>query len=223
MKLAPVKKRKEAPKLLKLDIGCGKNKREGFIGVDQYQFDGVDLVLNVVRRDSVPMGPAIYDNEKGVNVVAVMPSDFTPWPWEDSSVDEAHSSHFVEHLTPVERCHFFNELWRVLKPGAQVTIITPHWSNARAYGDPTHQWPAISEWFYLYLNRDWRAGNAPHTDAANWAPGYKCNFEGGCVTTVNPHHPELMGKNPEAQNYATRNFINVSVDAYATLTAKKDA
>jgi SAM-dependent methyltransferase len=185
---------KPVPSPLKLDFGCGKNKREGFVGVDQYKFDGVDHVLNAGKD---------------------------PFPFDDSSVDEAHSSHFVEHLTPVERCHFFNELWRVLKPGAQATIITPHWSNARAYGDPTHQWPAISEWFYLYLNRDWRSANAPHSDAENWASGYKCNFEGGCVTTVNPQHPELMGKNPEAQNYATRNFINVNVDAYATLTAKK--
>jgi hypothetical protein len=198
---------KPVPSPLKLDIGCGKNKREGFLGVDLYQFDGVDVVLNVVAGKWDP-----YDDA---------PRKFEPWPWETSSVDEAHSSHFVEHLTPVERCHFFNELWRVLKPGAQATIITPHWSNARAYGDPTHQWPAISEWFYLYLNRDWRSANAPHSDAENWAPGYKCHFEGGCVTTVNPQHPELMGKNPEAQNYATRNFINVNVDAYATLTAKK--
>lgn len=198
---------KPAPSPLKLDIGCGKNKREGFVGVDQYQFDGVDVVLNVVAWANDPGGHPINHRIK--------------WPWADSSVDEAHSSHFVEHLTPVERCHFFNELWRVLKPSAQATIITPHWSNARAYGDPTHQWPAISEWFYLYLNKGWRDVNAPHTDKANWPQGYDCDFEGGCVTTVNTQHPELLGRNPEMQNFATRNYINVNMDAYATLTAKK--
>lgn len=185
---------------LKLDIGCGKNKRQGFHGVDSIAFDGVDTVLDIVERDG---------------------EEFATWPWEDSSVEEVHSSHFVEHLTQKERCHFFNELWRVLKPGAKVTIITPHWSNARAYGDPTHKWPAISEWFYLYLNKEWRANNAPHTDAEHLAWGYSCDFEGGCGTTLNPQHPEIMGRNTEAQNYATRNFINVNVDAYATLTAKK--
>lgn len=178
---------------IRLDLGCGKNKREGFVGVDRIKFDGVDVALDC--REA--------------------------WPWETSSVEEAHSSHFVEHLTPVERCHFFNELWRVLKPGAKATIITPHWSNARAYGDPTHQWPAVSEWLYLYLNKDWRGANAPHTDKANWPQGYDCNFDAVCVTTVNTQHPELLGRNPEMQNFATRNYINVNMDAYATLTAKK--
>lgn len=196
---------------LKLDIGCGKNKREGFHGVDSIAFDGVDTVLDVVRRHApLPAGVHVFAGDM-----------FTPWPWEDNSVDEVHSSHFVEHLDQIERCHFFNELWRVMKPEAKATIITPHWSNARAYGDPTHKWPAISEWFYLYLNKGWRDGNAPHSDAANLPWGYSCNFEGGCVTTVNTQHPELMGKNVEAQNYATRNFINVNVDAYATLVCKK--
>lgn len=182
------------PAPLRLDFGCGKNKREGFHGVDRIAFDGVDTVLDCAAGR---------------------------WPWDDSSVDEAHSSHFVEHLTQAERCHFFNELWRVLKPGAKVTIVVPHWSNARAYGDPTHKWPAISEWFFLYLNKGWRDQNAPHTDAAHLEWGYSCDFEGGAVTTIDPNHPELAGRNQDAQNYATRNFINVNIDAYATLTAKK--
>lgn len=194
----------------KLDFGCGKNKfGPDWHGVDRIAFDGVDTVLDVAARKSRT------------------PTEFEPWPWADSTVDEAYSSHFVEHLTPAERCHFFNELWRVLKPDAKATIITPHWSNARAYGDPTHVWPPISEWFYLYLNKGWREANAPHVDMVSIGnlhltqAAYSCNFEGGCVTTVNTQHPELMGKNVEAQNYATRNFINVNVDAYATLVAKK--
>jgi SAM-dependent methyltransferase len=182
------------PQPLRLDIGCGKNKQAGFIGVDRIAFDGVDHVVDVTAA---------------------------PLPFETSTVDEVFSSHFVEHLTQVQRCAFFNEIWRVLKPGAKATIITPHWSNARAYGDPTHQWPAISEWFYLYLNKEWRAANAPHTDAEHWPQGYACDFEGGCVTTVNTQHPELSGRNVDMQNFATRNYINVNVDAYATLTAKK--
>ena len=181
------------PAPLRLDIGCGKNKREGFHGVDRIAFDGVDTVLDATKS----------------------------WPWADSSVDEAHSSHFVEHLTQAERCHFFNELWRVLKPGAKATIIVPHWANARAYGDPTHKWPAISEWFFLYLNKDWRNANAPHADAAHLDWGYSCDFEGGAVTNYDTNHEDLVGRNHEMHRYALRNYINVNIDAYATLTAKK--
>ena len=71
---------------LKLDLGCGPRKREGFTGVDAIKFDGVDLVQDLRK----------------------------PWQWEDGSVEEVHCSHFLEHLTGFERVHFFNELYRVL-------------------------------------------------------------------------------------------------------------
>jgi hypothetical protein len=36
----------ELPKL-KLDLGCGKNKKPGFLGVDSRKFDGVDWVADL--------------------------------------------------------------------------------------------------------------------------------------------------------------------------------
>ena len=30
---------------MKLDLGCGGKKRDGFLGVDQYPMEGVDVVL----------------------------------------------------------------------------------------------------------------------------------------------------------------------------------
>jgi hypothetical protein len=30
-----------------LDIGCGKNKRDGFIGIDQYPIQGVDAICDL--------------------------------------------------------------------------------------------------------------------------------------------------------------------------------
>ena len=47
---------------MKLDLGCGGRKKEGFIGVDQYAMEGVDVVLNI-----------------GVD----------PWPWEDGTVEDS--------------------------------------------------------------------------------------------------------------------------------------
>src|SRR5262245_24805691 len=123
-------KRVTAKKLLKLDFGCGPNPKEGFEGVDQYAFDGK------VKH--------VFDIRK------------TPWPWKDSSVEEVHCSHFLEHLTQDERCAFMNELGRVLKPDGKATVITPHWCSNRAYGDPTHMWPPISEMFYAYTSRKFR-------------------------------------------------------------------
>ena len=126
-----------APASLKLDLGCGTKKTEGFVGVDERAFPGVDVVCDI-----------------GVSA----------WPWPDNSVEEVRCSHTVEHLTASQRIHFANELFRVLKPGATALITTPHWASCRAYGDLTHQWPPVSEMWFGYLNTTWRAANAPHND-----------------------------------------------------------
>lgn len=95
---------------LKLDIGCGPNKKEGFTGVDQYKFPGVDVVCDLKKK----------------------------WPFNDNTVDEIHCSHVIEHFTGVERCHIYNEMYRVMKVGAKASLIAPYWGSGRAYGDPTH-------------------------------------------------------------------------------------
>ena len=173
---------------MKLDLGCGGKKREGFHGVDQYAMEGVDTVLDI--------GAAT-------------------WPWEDNSVDEAVSSHFVEHLTANQRCWFYNELCRVLKPGAKATIIVPHWCSNRAYGDPTHQWPPVSEMSFYYLKKSWRDANAPHTDK-KWNPlGYDCDLE---ATWGYSFSPELSVRNPEYVQFALANYKEAALDTHVTVT-----
>lgn len=176
---------------MKIDLGCGGKKvGPDWIGVDQYPMDGVDVVLNIG-------------------------SD--PWPWADDSVDEAYCSHFLEHLTNFggawERVHFFNELGRVLKPGAKCTLIIPHWNSNRFYGDPTHCEP-FSEMGFYYLNREWRKSQAPHTDA-EWNPaGYTCDLS---ATWGYAMHPSLMVRNQEYQQFALGNFKEAAQDIHATL------
>jgi len=173
----------EEKKPLKLDIGCGKNKAEGFTGVDSIAFDGVDIVMDASKPD---------------------------WQWADGEVDEVHCSHFIEHLTNNERIVFWNELHRVLKKGGQARIITPHWSNACAYGDPTHQWPPMSEWAVYYLNKDWREVNAPH------AP-LKCDFD---FVIGGSWDGWLETRNQEMKMFAMGRYINSYRDLIITLTKK---
>lgn len=173
----------------KLDIGCGKAKREGFTGVDAIPFEGVDVVLDVRK----------------------------PWPWMDGQIEEVHCSHFVEHLTAMERCHFVNELYRVMRPGAKATIIVPSWSSNRAYGDPTHQWPPVSEMWFYYLSKDWRATQAPHTDRAHWPQGFACDFE---ATWGYGLHPLIQTRNAEFQQFALNFYREAAQDIHATLTRK---
>jgi hypothetical protein len=184
-------KLKVVPKEIRLDIGCGKHKREGFHGVDAIAFDGVDTILDV-GNDS--------------------------WPWVTSSVTEIHASHFVEHLTAQQRIHFVNEAHRVLIKDGVMTIITPHWASGRAYGDPTHQWPPVAEMWYYYLDPKWREDNAPHTDIKHNPKGFKCHFD---CTWGYGMHGMLATRNQEFQQFAINFYKEAAQDLHATLKAKK--
>lgn len=183
-----VKKRKKEL-TLKLDFGCGKNKKEGFMGVDSIKFPGVDFVQDLTKK----------------------------WQWKDNSVDEAHASHFIEHLEARDRVHFVNELYRILKPGSKATIITPAWSSNRAYGDMTHKWPPVSEMWYYYLNRDWRKQNCPHDDTEFNKDGYSCDFDATWGYSI---HPGLQSRNQEYQTHALTFWKEAAQDIIATLTKK---
>ena len=182
-------KRKKETKLLKLDLGCGPNPREGFEGVDSLDF-GQKHVVDLTE----------------------------PWPWPDNSVEEAHSSHFIEHLDARERVHFFNELYRVLVHGGKCLIIVPHWASNRAYGDPTHKWPPVSEMAMFYVRKPWRDQNAPHTDIAHNKHGYSCDFD---ATWGYNLRADLRARNDEYKMYAMSNFVDAREDMIATVTAIK--
>jgi ubiquinone/menaquinone biosynthesis C-methylase UbiE len=143
---------------MKLDIGCGPNKKLGFTGLDAIAFPGVDIVADLK----------------------------TKWPVEDGSVEELHCSHCIEHFTSPERCYVYNEMFRVMKVGAKATIITPSFSSGRAYGDPTHQWPPVCGFSFFYLLKAWRMANAPHADKSNWPQGYDCDFDATWGFSLHP-------------------------------------
>lgn len=82
---------------MKLDIGCGKQKRPGFIGVDLVEGEEVDYVVDV--RNGLP--------------------------FLDGEVEEIFTSHFLEHLTGSETQKLLKECYRVLKESGTMEIIVP--------------------------------------------------------------------------------------------------
>lgn len=117
---------------LRLDLGCGNNKRDGFKGVDFVKTDAADYVHDL----------------------------FTfPWPFKDSSVEELHAAHFFEHVPHLLRGKFMDEAYRILVPGGKFTIICPYYTSVRATQDFTHEWPGISQNSFLYFNKGWREQN----------------------------------------------------------------
>lgn len=136
---------KKAP--LRVDLGCGGNKREGYFGIDFVkEGTSADFECNL----------------------------FTfPWPLKDGSVDEFYSSHFFEHVPRGTRGKFMDEVWRCLKVGGVAEFITPFaWSN-RSIQDYTHEWPPIVGESYLYFMKSWRKLNKLEHGFYD----LKCDFE----------------------------------------------
>jgi hypothetical protein len=191
----------EAPKqLIRLDIASGQNCREGFTGIDL--FPGSDIVHNL---------------------------NHYPWPIADASVSEAHCSHYVEHIptaywhpgnkySSVQEtaegqdalCKFFDELYRILAPGAQTYIIAPYYSSQRCWQDPTHR-RAICDATFFYVSKEWRTANKlDHY-------GMSCDFH---ATWGYGFEPELLTRNDEYRQHAVRHDINAVQDIHVTLTKK---
>ncbi len=92
-----------------LDIGCGKNKRPGAIGIDRVNLPEVDIVADI---------------EEGLK--------FLP----DGFADEIYAHSCLEHVRNFE--NLMCEIVRVLKKDGRTFVFVPHFSNPYYYSDPTH-------------------------------------------------------------------------------------
>lgn len=185
MKKRKKRQQTEAPPL-RLDLGAGEHTREGFVGVDIAKCPGISVVHDLKKH---------------------------PWPWKMNTVDEAHASHFLEHLTGPERIGFMEELWRVLKPGAKAQIIIPYWGSVRSVQDPTHQWPPIVAQSFLYFNADWRKANGIHY-ITNGKP---IDFD---FSWAESYTPEWGSRAQDARVFAAAHYTNVIQDLIVTVVKR---
>ena len=93
-----------------LNLGCGKKKVDGAIGIDFNPDSAADIVhdLNVF-----------------------------PWPLESDSFDRVVCRHVLEHLD--DTIQVMSEIYRICKNGGIVDIVSPHFSSARTWDCPTHK------------------------------------------------------------------------------------
>lgn len=91
-----------------LDVGCGKYKIAGAVGIDRFALPGVDVVHDLDRY---------------------------PWPFDDNTFDRIVCNHSISHLGDFIRA--VEELHRIAKPGATVEIVAPHYAGDNCNTDPT--------------------------------------------------------------------------------------
>jgi SAM-dependent methyltransferase len=87
-----------------LDIGCGKNKKPGFTGVDKTNLPGVDNIVD-------------FEHEK--------------LPFPNDSVDAIFSSHCLEHIPDPHL--LLSELLRVGRNGSACELWLPHLRSNEAF------------------------------------------------------------------------------------------
>jgi predicted SAM-dependent methyltransferase len=155
---------------LKLDLACGDNKKEGFVGVDIAKTASTDIVHNLLEY---------------------------PWPFADNSVDALHCSHYIEHIPMIEingkdaLFAFFDECYRILKPGAALEIWCPCARSNRAFQDPTHRRFIVGETF-LYANKEWRDANK--LGHYNVQCDFNLNVDPMVAGELTLLHPEAAGR-----------------------------
>lgn len=137
------------PKLLshltppyRLNVGCGRNIREGWVNIDYAALPGVDIVCDLEK-------------------VKTNPIDLP-----ESSVDYFHLSHVLEHIK--DTLGLMEELWRLARPDAAIEINVPFGSSDDAWEDPTHVRPYFLDSFgYFSQTYYWRADYGYRGD---WQP-----------------------------------------------------
>lgn len=198
----------------KIDLACGDNKREDYIGIDKIKTASTDYVWDL---------------------------EVFPWPIESDSVEEINCSHYIEHIPhqnprkEIEKVlnesssfeefkkkfkekeeekdgfvKFINEVYRILKPGGKVHIVSPYYTSMRAFGDPTHT-RYIADSSLWYLSREWmETNNLSHY-------GLDCDFDVKLSYYITN---EMTLKSEHVRNEAFQHDWNAVDDVIIELTKK---
>lgn len=125
----------------KLNLGCGFDKREGFVNADSFPACNPDVLLNIEQF---------------------------PWAFEDNSFDYVLMKHVLEHVGATFDCfkQVMQELYRVTAPGGIIEIHVPHYRHETWWSDPTHVRAFTPMTFHMMSrkqNDEWIAKRANYT------------------------------------------------------------
>ncbi len=94
----------------KLNLGCGKDIKKGYVNLDSIKLPGVDIVHNLNKY---------------------------PWPFKENSFDEVYCDNVLEHLDCFIKT--IEEIWRISRNNSKIIIKVPSFPGIGAVSDPTHK------------------------------------------------------------------------------------
>jgi len=116
------KQKKRPPQPVKLNLGCGNKRKEGYIGCDIFQCEAVDEIFDL--RDI---------------------------PYENETVSHIYCEHALEHLSFEDSEKALDEFNRVLTKGGVLELMIPDFSicvqNYIKSADKDQDWFKTKDWF----------------------------------------------------------------------------
>lgn len=185
--------------LIKIELGCGKTKTDGFIGVDRFPLPGVDVVA---------------DMEKTL-------------PFPDDYADIIYACHSLEHVDNFE--HLIREIYRIARHGALIFILAPYCKTSLNEANFYHRTRFDENTFRFFTAeqegpfalREYRCGHI-----VEW--GLKGSDNSDCeveLTTLEMelfYFQEYRDLSPEEQTNARRALDNVCDQIYYLLAVNKE-
>lgn len=187
---------------LRLNLGCGGRKVDGYLNVDSSAACQPDLVLDLEQ---------------------------TPWPWPDDAAEEILLIHVLEHLGESTQgfLALMKEMWRVTRPGGKITIVVPHPRHDDFLGDPTHVRAVLPETLVMFdqeRNRQWQTQGAANTPLGIYLGidlafrSYRFDYDPLWLDRL--QRGEIS---QDALDQAARQYNNVIKQVTVVLEARKDS
>lgn len=117
-------------KEIKLNLGCGRQKLDDYIGIDIEQ---------------------VVDSRGDKKVDIVLDLEKETLPFKDGEVSAILADNVLEHLDNLRGV--LNECWRVLKVGGELTGCVPICGTMAHYKDPTHRRCFVVETFAYFTGQ----------------------------------------------------------------------
>lgn len=185
---------------MKFNMGCGHNRREGYVNVDASPECAPDQVWDLEQF---------------------------PWPWPDGCAEEVQFIHSLEHMggDPKTFLAIMQELYRISAPGCAVVIHVPHPRHDNFLNDPTHVRAITPDMLSLFdreKNDEWRRLGGANSPLAHYT-GVDFKIESTTTVLAEPYATRLKEgqMTREAMLEALRSHSNVALEYRIRLEARK--
>jgi SAM-dependent methyltransferase len=134
---------------MKINIGSGDKKIEGFVTCDYDPLNNPDYLFNL---------------------------ETDRFPFKDNTVEAVVAHHVLEHLGE-GYFHCLQELYRVCRHGALIDIVVPHPRSDAFLADPTHRRPITPLGLQLFSKKFNELCRVQNFSSSRLAEYYNVDFE----------------------------------------------